>query len=186
MPEREVRYCTTEDGVRIAYCSAGEGPPLVMTPFFVESFSLHHLVPEFDLFLDRLRAVRRVILYDGRGTGLSQRDAVVGPVEVLKDLEAVIAAAGERPVGLWANLGGAIAAIRLAARHPDSLDRLVLYAAYARRSDFISDEALRSFGDLAKTNWELAAQTIGDMSTRAEDPAAGLRLGQIFRQSINR
>lgn len=184
MPGGEVRYCTTEDGVRIAYCSAGDGPPLVMTPFFVESFSLHHLAPEIDLFLDRLRAVRRVVLYDQRGTGLSQRDAVGGSAELLKDLEAVVAAAGEGPVGLWANFSHGTSAVRLAARSADSLDRLVLWAAYARRSDAFSDEALRSFADLAKTNWELAAQTFGDISTRAEDPAAGLRWGQVIRQSI--
>jgi class 3 adenylate cyclase len=184
MTEREVRYCTTEDGVRIAYCSAGDGPPLVMTPFFVESFSLHHLAPEIDLFLDRLRAARRVVLYDPRGTGLSQRDAVAGPAEVLNDLEAVVAAAGEGPIGLWANFSYGASAVRLAARSPDSLDRLVLYAAYARRSDAFSDEAMRSFGDLARTNWELAAQTFGDMSARAEDPAGGFRYGQIIRQSI--
>ena len=38
--ERDVRYCTTEDGVRIAYCVEGEGPPLVVEAEFAESFSL--------------------------------------------------------------------------------------------------------------------------------------------------
>ena len=38
--EREVRYCTTEDGVRIAYCVEGKGPPLVVVAEFAESFSL--------------------------------------------------------------------------------------------------------------------------------------------------
>src|SRR3990170_1636197 len=76
--EREVRYCTTEDGVRIAYCSQGEGPALVMTPILMESFSLFHLLPEIDQFLERLMTVRRVVLYDIRGTGLSQRDVTSG------------------------------------------------------------------------------------------------------------
>jgi pimeloyl-ACP methyl ester carboxylesterase len=75
--EREVRYCTTEDGVRIAYCSQGEGPALVMTPLFVESFSLFHMVPEVELFLERLQEVRRVVVYDARGTGMSQRDVTL-------------------------------------------------------------------------------------------------------------
>ncbi len=38
--EPEVRYCTTEDGVRIAYCVEAKGPPLLVVPFFVTSFSL--------------------------------------------------------------------------------------------------------------------------------------------------
>jgi len=52
--EREVRYCTTDDGVRIAYCVEGEGSALVLMPFFVESFSLDHLAPEFLDFHRRL------------------------------------------------------------------------------------------------------------------------------------
>ncbi len=42
--EREVRYCTAEDGVRIACCVEGEGPPLVVPPFVVQSFVLEHCV----------------------------------------------------------------------------------------------------------------------------------------------
>ena len=45
--EREVRYCTTSDGVRIAYSVEGEGPPLLFCQH-VYSFSLSHLVPAFD------------------------------------------------------------------------------------------------------------------------------------------
>lgn len=46
MPEHEVRYCTTSDGVRIAYSDEGEGTPFVMCPHLSESFSLDYLVPE--------------------------------------------------------------------------------------------------------------------------------------------
>jgi len=72
--EREVRYCTTEDGVRIAYCAEGEGPPLLVCPFFVESFALSHIVGEaYEGFFRRLGRDRRLVRYDARGTGLSQR-----------------------------------------------------------------------------------------------------------------
>ena len=183
--EREVRYCTTGDGVRIAYCSQGEGPPLVITPIFVESFSLYHLLPEIDRFLDRMLPVRRVILYDGRGTGLSQRDVTFERRGIDEDLAAVVAATGEQPAALWANFVFGAAAIRFAARHPESVDRLVLFGALARLSDAFPDAVLRSFGELAKTNWPLAAQTFGDMSTRQADPAAGLRWGEVYRQSMS-
>ena len=44
--EREVRYCTTEDGVNIAYCVEGDGPTTILAlPAFVESFSLDHMMP---------------------------------------------------------------------------------------------------------------------------------------------
>ncbi len=183
--EREVRYCTTDDGVRIAYCSQGEGPALVMTPQSYESFSLFHLLPEVELFLDRLRPVRRVVLFDGRGTGLSQRDAVATPSTLLRDLAAVVAATGEEAVAVWANMLYGRAAVRFAASHPGSVDRLVLFGVFARRSDAFSDAAVRSFLELTKANWKLAAQTFGDMSTRQADPGAGLRWGEVFLQSIS-
>jgi hypothetical protein len=56
--ERQVRYCTTEDGVRIAYCAEGEGAPLLVCPGFVESFSLDHLDPNEAEFMLRLRQKR--------------------------------------------------------------------------------------------------------------------------------
>jgi class 3 adenylate cyclase/pimeloyl-ACP methyl ester carboxylesterase len=181
--EREVRYCTTEDGVRIAYCSQGEGPPLVMTGIFVESFSLYHLLPEIDRFIERLLEVRRVILYDPRGCGLSQSDVGSRPWGPDEDLAAVIAAVGDQPVALWTNFVNSLRGIRFAARHPEVIDRLVLFGPLARLADAFPDAAVRSLGELAKSNWPLAAQTFGDMSTRQADPAAGLRWGEVYRQS---
>src|SRR3989304_4236074 len=98
--EREVRYCTTEDGVRIAYCSQGEGAPLVMTPILCESFSLYHLLPEIDQFLERLLPVRRVVLYDARGCGLSQRDVTFERRGIDEDMAAVGGATGRGTAGL--------------------------------------------------------------------------------------
>jgi hypothetical protein len=48
--ERGVRYRTTQDGVRIAYCVECQGPALVISPYLVESFALDHLVPEYKAF----------------------------------------------------------------------------------------------------------------------------------------
>ncbi len=95
MAEREVRYCTTEDGVRIAYCVEGEGPPLVVSPIFITSFSLVHLVPKFEHMLSRVGEGRQLVQYDMRGTGLSQRE--VGDLNygaTLRDMEAVVRTLG--------------------------------------------------------------------------------------------
>jgi class 3 adenylate cyclase len=184
MMEPQVRYCTTKDGVRIAYCAEGKGPPLVMTPVFLESFSFHHLLPEFDHFLKRLRPVRRVALYDPRGTGLSQRDAHGGLDAAMLDMEAVVETCGE-PAAVWANLTYSIPAVRLAIARPDMVERLVLFASMARRADAFPDDVLRSFIELARSNWPLAAQTFGDSSTRQADPEAGLRWGEMYRESTS-
>ena len=54
--EREVRYCTTEDGVHIAYCIEGDGPATILAvPAMIETFSLDHLMPVYKPVLRRSR-----------------------------------------------------------------------------------------------------------------------------------
>ena len=95
MAEREVRYCTTEDGVRIAYTVAGDGPPLIYIQGFIESFSLEHLLPNTQEFFRRVARGRQLVRYDMRGTGLSQREvADVSHTALMRDLSAVVEAVG--------------------------------------------------------------------------------------------
>ena len=56
MSEREIRYCTAEDGVRIAYNVTGEGPPLIVCHEGLESFTLDHVVTGLEDFFDELGA----------------------------------------------------------------------------------------------------------------------------------
>jgi class 3 adenylate cyclase/pimeloyl-ACP methyl ester carboxylesterase len=182
--EREVRYCTTEDGVRIAYCVEGEGPALVICPEFVESFSLDHLLPEAQPFRRRLGDGRQLVLYDTRGTGLSQRDVTdMSHTALLRDLEAVVRALRLKRFSLWSAGIGGLQAIAYAARHPRQVDRLVLYGAVARVLDAFSRETLESFAHLAQANWELAARTFVDTGMRRQSEEAGLRLAEWHRQS---
>jgi class 3 adenylate cyclase/pimeloyl-ACP methyl ester carboxylesterase len=156
-----------------------------MTPLFVESFSLHHLVPEVGAFLSELSRARTVVLYDGRGNGLSQRDVGFPSQANLLDMKSVIAATGGKSVAIWANFTYTMSAIRLAAEHPELVERLVLFAAGAYPPTTFPDEVIHSFVELVKVNWPLASQTFGDMSTREADPLAGLRWGELYRQSTS-
>ena len=98
MPEREVRYCTSADGTRIAYCLQGEGPVLVALPQFVDSFSLDHLHSTRTPFFDALARNRTLVRYDLRGTGLSQRPATDFSLDaVTADLAAVVASLSALP-----------------------------------------------------------------------------------------
>jgi class 3 adenylate cyclase len=155
-----------------------------MTPVFLESFSLHHLVPGILQVLRRLQEIRRVVIYDARGTGLSQHDVPVGPNESGLDIEAVIAATGG-PAALWASFVWAPNALRLAARRPDLIERLIVFEGFARLLDVYPREAVRTLADLAEANWPLAAQTFGDISTRRAEPEAGMQFGQLYRDSVS-
>jgi class 3 adenylate cyclase len=184
MSEREVRYCTTDDGVRIAYCVEGEGPPLLICPQFVESFSLDHLNPDRAAFIRRLGEGRRLVRYDMRGVGLSQRDAdEMFPESMARDLRAVADAVGE-PLSIWAPTTSGPRAIRFAVTAREMVRKLILYGTFARTLDCMTVESLRGFESLARANWEVAAQTLADLGsarTRAAETAA--RAGQIFAES---
>jgi pimeloyl-ACP methyl ester carboxylesterase len=73
--EREVRYCTTTDGVSIAYWTLGDGPPLMYIPEPVLTASAaDDKLPATKRWYDALSSNRRVIRFDHRGTGLSRHN----------------------------------------------------------------------------------------------------------------
>ena len=93
MTEREVRYCTTEDGVRIAYLVRGDGQPLVWQSLFLAQMSAQ--VEAYWERLDKHFAKKgvSVIRFDPRGVGLSQRNLEDFSLEArVRDLDAVVKA----------------------------------------------------------------------------------------------
>ena len=183
---REVRYCASEDGTQIAFCVEGRGPALVICPYFFESFEKDdEAVLGWQDLLRQLGAGRQVVRYDVRGTGLSQRDAEISHQANLRDLEAVVKAAGLQRFDLlgWA-VGGAMA-IEYAARHTGTISGLVLYSCFATPTDVMPQDALRAFAALCRTNWKLASQTFADMSLRQEASEIGLRVSDRLRQTMS-
>jgi class 3 adenylate cyclase/pimeloyl-ACP methyl ester carboxylesterase len=184
--EREIRFCTTEDGVRIAYCVEGEGPALVCCPDFVGSFALDPLIDDQMAFWRGLWGGRRVVRYDMRGTGLSDRDvADLSHEALVRDLRAVVQASGLTEMVLWASTLSGPRAIELAARSEGLVRRLILHRTFARARDLMSAERVRSFAELARLNWATAAQVFADLPVRQDLPAAGVHQAQLYAQSTS-
>lgn len=129
---QEIRYCTTSDGVRLAYATVGSGPPLVKASNWLTHLDLEWSSPLWRHWWSALSLHHRVLRYDERGNGMSQRD--VGDVSLdtwVRDLETVVDAAGfERFPLLGISRGGPIA-IAYAVKHPERVTHLVLYGAFA-------------------------------------------------------
>ena len=88
--EPEVRYCTTNDGMRIAYSVMGSGRPMIYMEALIGSFS-YYLHLEFGPAIRQMAEGRTLVMYDGRGTGLSQRDVKDFSLDArLRDLTAVV------------------------------------------------------------------------------------------------
>lgn len=183
--ERDVRFCTTDDGVRIAYSVEGDGPDMVCCPEFIGSFTLDHLIEDQMGYWRALWRGRRVIRYDMRGTGLSQRDVDdVSHAALVRDLDAVVQASGARDFTLWGTTLGGPRAVAHAAANP-AVRRLVLHRTFANAGQLMSPERVRSFADLARVNWPTAAQVFADMPVREEFPEAGINQAKLYVQSTS-
>jgi pimeloyl-ACP methyl ester carboxylesterase len=100
--EQDIRFCKTSDGVRIAYASVGQGPPLIRALGWATHLEYEWQSPLWRHFIEALARHHTLIRYDGRGTGLSDRDVDVHSVEQwATDLEAVADAAGHEQFASW-------------------------------------------------------------------------------------
>ena len=129
----ETRYAKTVDGVSIAYRVQGSGPvDLILVTGFTGNYEIEEDQPLVRRFNDRLSSFTRLIQFDKRGMGLSDRSQTPDLEMRADDLRAVLDEVGsERAVVFGESEGGALAAF-FAATHPDRVLALILYGTMAR------------------------------------------------------
>ena len=128
-----IRFCTSPDGVRLAFGMHGSGPPLVRVATWLTHLQYDWDSPLWRHWLDGLAEGRTLVRYDERGSGLSDR--VVPSVSLdawVADLEAVVDAAGLERFSLLGLSNGGAVAIAYAVRHPDRVSHLVLCGAFSQ------------------------------------------------------
>lgn len=132
-PDQVVRFRRTASGVQLAWAVAGQGPPLVKAANWLNHVELDWRSPIWRALFARLARSRTLYRYDERGTGLSDwRVDDLGFEAFVEDLEEVVAAAGlDRFPLLGISHGGAVA-VAYAARHPGTVERLVLWGGLIR------------------------------------------------------
>ena len=141
MTPPETRYARSGD-IRIAYQTIGSGPfDLVFVPGFASNVDATWELPSWARFYSRLASFSRLILFDKRGTGLSDRSAGIATLEErMDDVRAVMDAAGSERAALFGVSEGGPMSVLFAATYPDRASSLVLYGSYARNSNLRSEE----------------------------------------------
>ncbi len=131
--KQEVRFCTTKDGVRIAFATAGAGPVMIKAANWLSHLEFEWDSPIWRHWIEELTKDHLVIRYDERGNGLSDWNVDdLSFASWVRDLEAVVEAAGADRFALLGISQGGPVAIEYAVRHPERVTHLILYGTYAR------------------------------------------------------
>jgi pimeloyl-ACP methyl ester carboxylesterase/DNA-binding CsgD family transcriptional regulator len=180
-----VAYTRTVDEVTIAYSVTGTGPGFVLMPGvpfsnFVAEWQLPVMRRTFLSLADRLRIVQ----YDGRGTGHSQRDVEdLSLGGMLLDLDAVVDAAGMDRFALFGFYHSALHAIAYAARHPERVTRLVLFGGSLRGWDPMSGAGTQALLSLIDRDWDTFAESVTHAWLGWPDDEEGRLAAEWFRSS---
>lgn len=169
----DTRYAKSGD-VHIAYQVFGEGPlNVVFAPPAFTNVEHWWDEPDVSRWLLRLASYARVVMFDKRGTGLSDPVAdFPGLDQRMDDLRAVMDASGMDQAALLGISEGSTISALFAATYPDRCRALVLYGGFARfTSWFPTQEALEEFFGYVEQAWG-SGDSVGKFApSRANDPA---------------
>jgi class 3 adenylate cyclase/pimeloyl-ACP methyl ester carboxylesterase len=131
----DTRYAVTDDGVHIAYQVVGDGPvDIVFVHSFVTHIELFWELPSFERLVRSLSSFSRVILFDKRGVGLSDRLSTALPTleARMDDLRAVLDAVGSERALMFGTADGGALATLFAATYPERTLGLLLWSGAVR------------------------------------------------------
>jgi pimeloyl-ACP methyl ester carboxylesterase len=171
-----VRYARSTGDVSVAYDVAGDGPVDVLAiPGFIHHLDIWWNAPT-DRLVRGLTSLGRLIVFDKRGMGLSDRPDAVAIDDWVDDALAVLDTVGsKRPIVLGI-AAGALTALTLAARHPDRVGGLMLYGGFARQLaapgyDMGFDrELVESFAANLEARWGAGGSISFFAPSRAQEP----------------
>jgi pimeloyl-ACP methyl ester carboxylesterase len=158
-----VTRCAKSGDLRIAYQVVGDGPfDLVFVPGFVSNIELIWERPEWANFFSRLAGFSRLILFDKRGTGLSDRIAGIANLEErMDDVRAVMDAGGSERAALFGISEGGPMCLLFAATYPHRVQGLVLYGSYARHPLLTSEDVLKERIEVIDRAWGTGEYSLG-------------------------
>ena len=188
----ETHYASS-GGVSIAYQVLGDGPrDLLLVPGWVSNLDAHWEEPAVEQFFRRLASFSRLIRFDKRGTGLSDRVVDLPSLEVrMDDVRAVLDAVGSERAALFGySEGGAMCAL-FAASHPARTSALIMAGAYARMmvapgyTFGRTEEQIDAFLEQIARDWGGPVGIDIRMPSRAGDPGFRDRWAHYLRASAS-
>ena len=189
----DTRYTRSMDGVAIAYQVVGDGErDLVLVPGWIFHLEVAWEHPSFETFMRRLTRTFRVIMFDKRGTGLSDRSVAASTMEErMDDLRAVMDATGAERAAIMGWSEGANIAAMFAATYPQRVEGLILYGGAARyrwAPDYeigLRDDVLDHARRLFRHNWGEGLSAYFVVPSRAPEDAFRRWFGRYERMAVS-
>jgi RNA polymerase sigma factor (sigma-70 family) len=174
----ETRFCTSPDGVGLAYAIEGQGPPLVKAGNWMTHLDYDRQSPVWRHWVGELSRGFTLVRHDERGCGLSDREFDGTPTleTYVGDLGAVVDAAGLERFALLGLSGGGATAIEYAARNPERVSQLVLYGCFARGRSKRGEgqtEQSRLISELMRVGWGGTVPAFRQVFSSIFIPSAG-------------
>jgi pimeloyl-ACP methyl ester carboxylesterase len=185
---QEIRFCSTPDGVNIAYATIGTGYPLVRTAHYLTHLGFDLESPVWRHWIRELSRSDQLIRYDERGLGLSDWKVPEFSFEAwVRDLETVVDSLGLKRFALLGMSQGGPVSIAYTVRHPDRVSHLILYGSYAvgwgkRRASPEEAEIRKSMHKLMKLGWGRNDPTFRQLFTSQFIPGATVEQMNWFNE----
>jgi class 3 adenylate cyclase/pimeloyl-ACP methyl ester carboxylesterase len=157
------QYAITRDGLAIAYAVTGSGPLLISVPAPPDNhIGLEWEMPDRRATVEAVSAHRALVRFDGRGTGLSDRDINSFSLEDrLLDLEAIVDRLGVESFALMSGGHGNQLTVAYAAAHPDRVSHVIAVNPFIHGADFISREQMALWRHLLKADFRMFTDALG-------------------------
>jgi pimeloyl-ACP methyl ester carboxylesterase len=175
------RYAVSGD-VNIAYQTMGSGPiDIIMVPGLVSHVEFMHEIAGYTAFLRRLATFARVVTFDKRGQGLSDRISGAPSLEQrMDDVRAVMDAIGSQRAVIVGFSEGSAMSVLFAATYPERVAQLVLFGGFALAASFLSKDMDARLAWLAK-NWGTGKLINTVVTSQAANPDAVSQFGKLER-----
>ena len=183
--EPRIQYATTADGVSIAFWTLGEGIAFVEMPTIpVSHIQMEWQFPQWRRWYESLARRRKVVRYDCRGAGLSDRDVSDFSLDAYAlDLEAVVDRLGLESFVLLSPIHSGPVAIAYAARHPERVSYLVLWHSWAVTHDAASPQ-LRALAQMRDTDWHVYSEAVAHTLLGWSEGEPAHRYAELMRECI--
>lgn len=170
--EQRVDRLTLPDGTGVCYGLAGAGPPLVYVMGWLTHLEVSWELPAERAFYEALAQGRCLVRYDRAGCGLSVPSIRRPSLELeLEQLEAVSEMLGTASFDLVGSSLGAVVAVAWAARHPETVRRLVLYGGWADGCALSPQAVQEHLVGLVESHWGLGSDVLTDIFAPDADAA---------------